>query len=63
MGLKKEIESFESEVQTSSKDVEDFCKAPPFIRNGDQPSQVGFLKNPPILSYLATEKTRKLMLE
>ena len=37
MGLKKEIESFESEVQTSSKDVEDFCKAPPFIRNGDQP--------------------------
>ena len=48
MGLKKEIESFESEVQTSSKDVEDFCKAPPFIRNGDQPSQVGFLKNPPI---------------
>ena len=25
---KKEIERFESEVQTSSKDVEDFCKAP-----------------------------------
>ena len=27
-GLKKEIERFESEVQTGSKDVEDFCKAP-----------------------------------
>jgi hypothetical protein len=25
---KKEIERFESEVQTSSKDVEDFCQAP-----------------------------------
>ena len=27
-GLKKEIEKFESEVQTSSKDVEDYCQAP-----------------------------------